>query len=111
MAVLRVRKGARPGAVFPLFTTVQPTTIGREGPVDVPLDDPKASRRHAAVRLAGGEWIIEDLKSSNGTFLNTKRVEAAKLADGSTIQIGGTLLAFHERDTPPPPSFEIHGTL
>jgi DNA-binding NtrC family response regulator len=82
---------------------VQPsgTTLGREAVpplVDVALSDPRASRRHAMISAKRGEWVIEDLGSRNGAFVdgavlapNTTR----SLADGSVIRIGDTLALFH----------------
>ncbi len=110
MALLRVRKGSQPGAAYPVFSSRQPTILGREGRIDIALGDAKASRRHACVYLEHGEWILQDLQSSNGTFLQGKRVGKTRISDGASIQVGGTLLSFHEAERPAPPSCEIHGT-
>ncbi|HVR75262.1 MAG TPA: serine/threonine-protein kinase [Planctomycetota bacterium] len=109
MPVLRVRKGAEPGRVHAVLSAAAPTIVGREGAVDVPLNDPKSSRRHAAIRLERGRWIVEDLGSSNGTILDGGKVKKAELRDGATLQLGGTLLSFHENELSPPPPGEIHG--
>jgi hypothetical protein len=109
MALLRVRKGASPGTEYPVFTTRQHTVIGREGQVDVPLGDARASRRHAAVSLAHGYWVLQDLESRNGTLLDGKKIEKAILKDGAQIQVGATLLSFHEKETAAPPGIELHG--
>jgi hypothetical protein len=68
------------------------TTLGREG-CDVNLPDPEVSRRHAAIRAAaGGSFAIEDLGSSNGTFVNGERVTGVTaLRDGDSIRLGNTL--------------------
>lgn len=66
--------------------------IGREG-VDIVLPDPEASRRHAAIREHGDGIAIEDLGSTNGTFVNGEKVQGVKpLSDGDTIRIGNTVL-------------------
>jgi hypothetical protein len=66
-------------------------TIGREG-CDVNLMDPEVSRRHAAIRDAGGSLAIEDLGSTNGTFVNDKRISAVTpLSDGDTVRLGNTV--------------------
>jgi hypothetical protein len=113
MAILRVRKGSQEGAVYPVFTTRQPTFLGRDPQVDVPLSDGRASRRHASISHAQGEWVLEDLESSNGTLLSGKKIEKATVEDGSTIQIGATHLSFHERELPLPAALnapaEING--
>ncbi len=69
---------ATPGAV-----------IGREG-TDIVAADPEVSRRHAAIREHGGGVAIEDLGSTNGTFVNGERVERSRLHDGATVRVGNT---------------------
>ncbi|HZN60481.1 MAG TPA: FHA domain-containing protein, partial [Planctomycetota bacterium] len=109
MAVLRVRKGANVGTLYLVFSSHRPTVIGREGHADVGLADSRTSRAHARLALEHGVWIVEDLGSANGTVLKGKRVERAPVEDGASLQIGSTLLSFHEREAPPPPDFEVHG--
>ena len=67
-------------------------TIGREG-TDVVLPDPEVSRRHAVMRvLEGGEAAIEDLGSTNGTYVNDERTEGTTLVDvGDIVRFGNTL--------------------
>jgi hypothetical protein len=69
-------------------------TIGRLPECDVVIDDRGASRRHAQVRVAGGEATLTDLGSTNGTLLNGQQVQARQLADGDRITIGSTLIEF-----------------
>jgi hypothetical protein len=67
-------------------------TLGRSKDCDLVVDDPSASRRHAEVRLdAGGYWVV-DLGSTNGTEVNGKRVDRARLAPGDVITVGQTQL-------------------
>jgi hypothetical protein len=70
------------------------TTIGRSPDCGVFLDDVTVSRRHAALVQRDAHWVIEDLGSLNGTFVNRRRVEAATLEDGDEIQIGKYRLTF-----------------
>lgn len=66
-------------------------TIGREG-CDFTLTDPDVSRRHAAIQIAAGELSIEDLGSTNGTFVNGDRISARRsLRDGDEVRIGSTV--------------------
>lgn len=66
-------------------------TIGREG-CDVVLDDPEVSRRHAVLRQGDAGLAIEDLDSSNGTFVNGERVSGiAALNDGDSVKVGNTV--------------------
>ncbi len=66
-------------------------TIGREG-CDVNLMDPEVSRRHATVRGEGNALAIEDLGSTNGTFVNDQRISAVTaLRDGDVVRLGNTV--------------------
>lgn len=69
--------------------------IGRDASADIELDSPKVSRRHARVTVRGGEAVVEDLGSKNGTLVNGSRLEAPHvLAPGDGIRIGGFVLQF-----------------
>ena len=67
-------------------------TVGRGSENDVVLDDPKVSRRHARIRCVGGTCRVQDLDSSNGTFIDGERVAEGTLAPGSEVRFGGTTL-------------------
>ncbi|TET34234.1 MAG: FHA domain-containing protein [Planctomycetota bacterium] len=69
-------------------------TIGRSNDNPVPLDDPKASRKHAQIILVGGDYIVVDLKSRNGTYLNGKRIDREILRDGDLITIGDSQITY-----------------
>src|SRR3954451_13948726 len=67
------------------------STIGREG-CDVNLMDPEVSRRHATIRDQRGSLGIEDLGSTNGTFVNGSRITAVTvLSDGDEVRLGNTV--------------------
>ena len=87
VARLVVPDGVLAGSSF----AVRPegTEIGHGPDSDVFLDDPTVSRSHARLRRPRGRYVVEDLGSLNGTYLNGNRVERAPLADGDTLQIGG----------------------
>ena len=72
------------------------TLIGRNPTTDVTLLDESISREHALVLLEeeSGSFQIEDLQSTNGTWVNGKRVRSAPLQDGDEIQIGHTRFRF-----------------
>ena len=75
-------------------------TIGREG-CDVNLMDPEVSRRHAAIRDQGGSLAIEDLDSTNGTFVNGKRIEVVTvLSAGDTVRLGNTVWSIRSPSAP-----------
>jgi pSer/pThr/pTyr-binding forkhead associated (FHA) protein len=69
-------------------------TLGRAKECDAVITDPSVSRHHAEVRLEAGEHWIVDLGSTNGTEVNGKRVDRAKLERGDTITIGQTQARF-----------------
>jgi predicted component of type VI protein secretion system len=78
-------------------------TLGRVAGCDLVLDDGKASRKHARIHVESGVVEIEDLQSSNGTLLNDKPVTRRLLRDGDRIQIGKTVVVYHEGDLPVAP--------
>jgi len=68
--------------------------IGRASEV-TPLTDYTVSRRHAELRRAGRSWMLDDLRSANGTYLNEKRLERPiRLKDGDKIRMGATVLVW-----------------
>lgn len=69
--------------------------LGRDPDLELFLDAPDVSRRHARINIAGDEATIEDLESKNGTFISDRRLGAAtRLADGDSIRIGSVRLTF-----------------
>ncbi len=71
--------------------------VGRDPDVDLWSDDPSISRRHARFgRDAEGNVYVEDLGSTNGTFVRGQRVTLARLAPGDYVQLGATLLVRFE---------------
>lgn len=84
----------------------KPLTIGRHTDNDVVLADPKASRYHAVIERAGSRLRVRDLKSSNGTFLNKRRITQESLSSGDVIQIGSTRIVFLDPSAEPAPLVE-----
>jgi pSer/pThr/pTyr-binding forkhead associated (FHA) protein len=76
----------------------QRIVIGRSRECDIQISDPNASRRHAEIRRDGGTFSLVDLGSTNGTELNGRRTQRAKLSDGDRITIGTTDLVFSQED-------------
>ncbi len=71
----------------------QPILIGRADDSTLVLTDDFASSRHARLTNRGGQWYVEDLGSTNGTFLDQQRVQGPLLvANGQPIRIGQTAL-------------------
>jgi len=73
------------------------TTIGRSPDCDVFLDDVTVSRKHAVLVHKDDAYYIEDQGSLNGTFVNRKRVESARLEDGDEVQVGKYRMTFLNR--------------
>jgi pSer/pThr/pTyr-binding forkhead associated (FHA) protein len=73
------------------------TLIGRSPECDIFLDDVTVSRRHAEIVREGEEFTLRDLGSLNGTYVNRKRIESAKLEDDDEVQIGKYRLTFLQR--------------
>ena len=68
-------------------------TLGRAAGCQITLDDTYTSQLHARVFTKDGQWFVEDLGSTNGTYLNTKRVSSPlQLKRGDRIKIGATVL-------------------
>jgi len=109
MPVLRVRKGKNEGEAYAVFSRKDPTVLGRGEDTEVCLDDSRCSRKHAHIMPASGNWLIQDLGSSNGTLLNGEKIDQGRLQDQATIQIGNSLLVFEEKENLPPPRREIYG--
>ena len=92
MPTLHVLRGTDKGRIFDGIE--EPVILGRASE-QVPLTDESVSRRHAELRPRNGCWILTDLDSSNGTYLNGVRIEeATQLQHGDQIKLGGTLLVF-----------------
>jgi len=91
---LFVIQGLNRGARYDLARHNVAMSIGREAGNFVQVDDNEVSRRHAEIRRVGEGFVVGDLKSSNGTYLNDSRIERAELANGDRIRIGRTILVF-----------------
>ncbi|MBX7079298.1 MAG: LuxR C-terminal-related transcriptional regulator [Nannocystaceae bacterium] len=86
---LEVIGGRSSGRVFQLRSPV--TAIGRDPTSDVVLDDDGISRNHARVHMADPLWI-EDLASTNGTYVNGARVGRSRVREGDRLQFGPNAL-------------------
>jgi pSer/pThr/pTyr-binding forkhead associated (FHA) protein len=73
-------------------------TIGRVEGVDLVLDDKGISRKHCEVVKSAESWLLRDLGSSNGSFVNGQKVTERALRDGDQIRLGALSLTFHQSD-------------
>jgi hypothetical protein len=92
LGILVVKRGPNVGSRFALDSDI--VRAGRHPESDIFLDDITVSRRHAEIVREGGRYVVRDVGSLNGTYLNRERVESAPLADGDELQIGTFKLVF-----------------
>ncbi len=91
-ACLIVRRGPAAGTKFTLDTDT--VTVGRHPQSDIFLNDITVSRRHAELRREGSGYIVADLGSLNGSYVNRARVDSSPLRSGDELQIGKFRLLF-----------------
>ncbi len=94
-AMLVVKRGPNAGSRFLLDKDL--TTAGRHPESDIFLDDVTVSRRHAELARSGERFVVRDVGSLNGTYLNRERIEEAALAGGDEVQVGKFRLMFLAR--------------
>jgi pSer/pThr/pTyr-binding forkhead associated (FHA) protein len=76
--------------------THRPFTVGRDPGNDIILRDPKVSRHHAEIVFERGFFVLHDLASANGTYVNAKRVRVAPLTHGAKLRMGNSYGRFSE---------------
>ena len=91
-ALLVVKRGPNAGSRFLLDADV--TTAGRHPESDIFLDDVTVSRRHADFVREGSSYVVRDVGSLNGTYLDRQRIDVSPLANGDEVQIGKFRLVF-----------------
>ena len=93
VGVLLVRSGPQAGLRVRLDQPV--TRLGRHPESDVYLDDITVSRRHVEVERRGSGYVVRDVSSLNGTYLNQERIEGdAPIQNGDELQVGKFRLVF-----------------
>ncbi len=99
-ALLVVQRGPNAGARFLL--DAERTTAGRRPDSDIFLDDVTVSRRHAEFVQRGSTFLVRDVGSLNGTYVQRERIDEVVLRPGDEVQIGKYRLVFHPspHDTP-----------
>lgn len=92
---LIVRRGPRPNEIYELNQGV--LTLGRDITNDIVINDPEVSRHHCRLTQGAGGYTIEDLGSTNGTFVNGQRLTGARqLQPGEMIGLGETVTLAYE---------------
>jgi pSer/pThr/pTyr-binding forkhead associated (FHA) protein len=92
-ALLVVQRGPNAGARFLL--DADRTTAGRRPDSDIFLDDVTVSRKHAEFVRRESQFLVRDVGSLNGTYVQRDRIEEAVLRDGDEVQIGKFRMVFH----------------
>ena len=109
MPSLFVIQGRDQGKRFELDASV--SGLGRDTSNTILLHDTEVSRRHAEIHAEVDEFTLVDLESSNGTFVNSKRVRRTALKMGDRVQVGRTLMIYtggdEQSSAGPPTSIEI----
>ncbi len=72
--------------------------VGRSSRTDIQILDKAASGLHFEIRGADDEWMIKDLKSTNGTFLNGEKIESSPLSTGDVIKVGSVEIVFSSEE-------------
>ena len=74
------------------------TTIGRHPQCTLSINQPSVSRRHARLWMEDGRWYVEDLGSSNGTYVNNRRITKQELDEGDDLRCGDFKLNYVVED-------------
>lgn len=95
---LIMRSGPTPGAAFALEGDQM--TIGRDSTNEITINDAEISRRHARLTFQGGKYVLEDLGSTNGTFVNGQRLAGPRvLKAGEVVSFGEQIVLVFEAST------------
>jgi hypothetical protein len=97
--VLRFISGKYQGGEFPIASE-KPILIGRSSDLDMVLVEDMVSRKHARISMQGEQIWIEDLGSTNGTFVNGEKIKRARLKEGDRVLIGTSILKLIASDAP-----------
>jgi hypothetical protein len=77
-----------------LFTLAPVTTVGTDAKCTVVLNDKFMSSKHAEIKAENGVWVLKDAGSTNGTYVNLKRVDRHELVDNDIIKFGSAMVKF-----------------
>jgi hypothetical protein len=84
-------QGSQRGELFTLSPT---TTIGTDPKSTIVLNDKFMSQKHAEIKAENGVWVLRDAGSTNGTYVNNRRIDRHELVDNDFIKFGSAMLKF-----------------
>jgi predicted component of type VI protein secretion system len=92
---LTMRSGPNPGTVYALDG--DQISIGRDSSNEIPVNDAEVSRRHSRLTFQGGKYVLDDMGSTNGTFVNGQRLTGPRvLKSGEVISLGEQIVFVYE---------------
>jgi hypothetical protein len=97
---LKFISGKYQGGEFPMVPD-KTVIVGRSSELDMVLVEQMVSRKHARITYANDKIVIEDLGSTNGTFVNGEKIKRMQLKEGDRILIGGSILKLIVQEGPP----------
>jgi hypothetical protein len=106
--LLRFISGKYQGGEFPVVADKQ-IIVGRSSDLDMVLVEDMVSRKHARIVLQSDGIWIEDLGSTNGTFVNGEKIKRSRLKEGDRVLIGTSILKVVTSDSPPAESITTSG--
>jgi len=98
---LRFISGKYQGGEFPMVPNKE-IVVGRSSDLDMVLVEEMVSRKHARITYEHESIVIEDLGSTNGTFVNGEKIKRVQLKEGDRVLIGTSILKVVAQDGPPP---------
>ena len=107
---LVMQTGPNPGKVYALEKP--DLTVGRDIGNDIVINDAEVSRKHARLFIQGDQYILEDLGSTNGTFVNGARIASPHvLVSGENIQMGENVIVVYEAPVVDPNATAVMGSM
>jgi pSer/pThr/pTyr-binding forkhead associated (FHA) protein len=99
MAKLILKSGDKSGMEYEVRDGL---VLGRRLEAPIHLNDTKASREHAKIVMEGGGYVLVDLDSTNGTFVNGNKVLRHRLVRDDLVRIGRTMFVYYDLASAPP---------
>src|SRR5512140_1743441 len=110
MWALKFISGKYQGGEFPLKPNRQ-IVIGRSSDLDMVLVEDMVSRKHAKISTVGQQIVIQDLGSTNGTFVNGEKIKKVRLKEGDRVLIGTSIMKLVAVDSAGPTEAEARARL